>query len=111
MQKFRSRALSPSAEILMNGATALGLTKGVQTGFCTAPQRCIFAGVPVTDMIRHHAHFYRDMADPVALLRDQVDTELSHFWPYVLGPPIAPDAGHRKLFKSYGRTVLRPMIL
>ena len=43
-------------------------------------------GVPgLPDMIRHHAMFYRDLADPVALLRGRTEPELSRFWPYVLG--------------------------
>lgn len=38
------------------------------------------AGLP--DMIEHHALFYRDLADPVALLRGETDTELGRFWAY-----------------------------
>ncbi len=37
----------------------------------------------VTAMIRHHRLLYRDLADPVALLRDpHRSTELSRFWTY-----------------------------
>lgn len=43
-------------------------------------------GVPgLEDMIRHHAVFYRDLSDPVALLRGETDPELSRFWAYVRG--------------------------
>ena len=43
-------------------------------------------GVPgLAELILHHRHFYKDMQDPVSLLRDEVDTKLSKFWPYVLG--------------------------
>ena len=43
-------------------------------------------GVPgLIGMIRHHAVFYRDLADPVALLRGGTETELARFWPYVFG--------------------------
>ena len=35
-------------------------------------------------MIRHHALFYRDLCDPVGLLRGEVeDTELKRYWAYV----------------------------
>jgi len=35
-------------------------------------------------MIRHHAAVYRDLTDPVALLRrDRTDTETAQFWSYV----------------------------
>jgi demethylspheroidene O-methyltransferase len=33
-------------------------------------------------MIAHHRLFYRDLADPVALLRGQTAPELAAFWPY-----------------------------
>ena len=36
-------------------------------------------------MIRHHRMFYRDLTDPVGLLRGETETELARFWPYVLG--------------------------
>lgn len=49
-------------------------------------------GVPgLEDMIRHHKVFYRDLSDPVALLKGEVQTELSRFWPYVLGDAEAQD--------------------
>ena len=75
------------AEILMKSATALGLTKRRADGvYVLSRKGASLLGVPgLMDMIRHHAHFYRDISDPIALLRDEVDTELSHFWPYVLG--------------------------
>jgi demethylspheroidene O-methyltransferase len=38
------------------------------------------------DIVRHHEIFYRDLADPVALLRGEAPpTELSRFWPYASG--------------------------
>lgn len=50
-------------------------------------------GVPgLEDMIRHHSAFYRDLNDPVALLRGDVETELAQFWPYVFGADNATDA-------------------
>jgi demethylspheroidene O-methyltransferase len=33
-------------------------------------------------MIRHHAMLYRDLRDPVALLRGEVQSELSRYWAY-----------------------------
>ncbi len=88
------------AEILMNSATALGLTKRRADGvYVLGRKGASLLGVPgLTDMIRHHAHFYRDISDPVALLRDEVDTELSHFWPYVFG---ASDSAPRDVTENY----------
>ena len=54
-------ALSPErAEILMNGATALGLTKRRANGvYALRRKGASLLGVPgLADMIRHHAHFY-----------------------------------------------------
>jgi demethylspheroidene O-methyltransferase len=40
----------------------------------------------VKAMIEHHAMFYADMADPVALLRGEVpETRLARYWPYAEG--------------------------
>ena len=36
----------------------------------------------IAAMIRHHAMLYRDLRDPVSLLRGEVQTELSHYWAY-----------------------------
>lgn len=36
----------------------------------------------VTAMVTHHRLFYADLADPVGLLRGEVCTGLSRFWPY-----------------------------
>ena len=42
-----------------------------------------FNGNPaIAAMIRHHAILYRDLRDPVALLRGEVRTELSRYWAY-----------------------------
>ncbi|MEO1679041.1 MAG: methyltransferase [Pseudomonadota bacterium] len=71
---------------LLRAGAALGLLHESPQGYQTARLGAAATGVPgLADMIRHHAVFYRDLADPLALLRGEVDTELSHFWPYVFG--------------------------
>ncbi|MEL6478230.1 MAG: methyltransferase [Pseudomonadota bacterium] len=47
-------------------------------------------GTPgLAEMIRHHALFYRDMADPVALLRAEGQgAELNRYWTYARGGPV-----------------------
>lgn len=50
------------------------------------------AGAPgLVDLIRHHSVLYRDMADPAAFFRGEVETELADFWPYVFGAAAADD--------------------
>lgn len=81
-------------DILLQGGAALGLLKRRRDGrFALSRPGAVLLGVPgLTGMIRHHAVFYRDLADPVALLRGGTETELARFWPYVFGAdgPIGP---------------------
>lgn len=74
-------------EILLQAAAALGLIRRQRDGrFVLARKGAALLGVPGLEaMILHHRAFYRDMEDPVALLRGEVDTELADFWPYVFG--------------------------
>lgn len=39
-----------------------------------------YPGIPA--MVHHHALLYRDLSDPIALLRHQQPSELSRYWPY-----------------------------
>lgn len=80
-------------ERLMMAATAMKLTRRDRSGrYGLARLGAAMVGVPgLEDMIRHHAAFYRDLNDPVALLRGEVDTELAAFWPYVFGAANATD--------------------
>lgn len=84
---------------LLQAGAALGLLKRRRDGrFTLARRGAALLGVPGLEMmIRHNRAFYRDMADPVALLRGAGETELARFWPYVLGEPgdMSTDAAER----------------
>lgn len=42
----------------------------------------------IRNMVRHHALFYRDMADPIGVLKQRGhDTALSGYWPYAVSRP------------------------
>ncbi len=85
-------------EALLRAATALGLLEQSAEGYQTGRLGAAATGVPgLADMIRHHAVFYRDMADPLALLRGEAETELANFWPYVFGAqgPVNADVAAR----------------
>lgn len=74
------------AEQLCQAAAALGLLERRRDQYELGELGAATLGVPgLADMIRHHRVFYRDLDDPVALLRGETDPELSRFWPYVLG--------------------------
>ncbi|WP_050929656.1 methyltransferase [Aestuariivita boseongensis] len=74
-------------QVLLQAGAALGLLKRKRGArFGLARQGAALMGVPGLEaMIRHHRAFYRDLEDPVALLRGPDRTELSEFWPYVFG--------------------------
>lgn len=74
-------------ELLCHAAAALDLLEARANGdYRLARLGAATLGVPgLTEMIAHHAVFYRDLADPVALLRDETTPELAEFWPYVRG--------------------------
>jgi demethylspheroidene O-methyltransferase len=73
--------------ILLQAGAGLGLLKRRRDGrFALTRKGAAMAGVPgLRQMILHHGAFYRDMGDPVALLKGEAETELAGFWPYVFG--------------------------
>ena len=74
-------------DILMQAGAAMGLLARRRDGrFRVSRKGAALLGVPGLEaMIRHHHVFYRDMADPVGLLRGEGDPGLARVWPYVLG--------------------------
>ncbi|MBD3665057.1 methyltransferase domain-containing protein [Sulfitobacter sp. TSTF-M16] len=79
--------------ILLRAGVSLGLLKIRRGGaFALTTRGAALVGVPgLAQMIRHHDVFYRDLADPVAFFRGDVETELAGFWPYVFGGDMAPE--------------------
>ncbi|MBI1400622.1 methyltransferase [Hyphomonas sp.] len=70
---------------LLRAAAALDLVREQSDGlFALGEAGAALLGNPsVFAMVRHHKAFYRDIADPLALLRTRrTDTELSRFWDY-----------------------------
>lgn len=72
-------------ERLLRGARAIRLVEDRSGGRYGLGERgaALLGNPSVLDMIRHHRHFYQDLADPVELLRNRpVDSALSRFWGY-----------------------------
>jgi demethylspheroidene O-methyltransferase len=69
----------------MKAAAALGIMERCDDGrWGLGGDGAALAGNPgALAMIAHHHHLYRDLSDPVALLRDEVpETALANFWRY-----------------------------
>lgn len=82
----------PRMEILLRAGAALGLLRERRGLWRLTRRGAALAGVPgLQGMIRHHAVLYRDLADPAAFFRGEVETELARFWPYVFGAGAAQD--------------------
>lgn len=76
---------------LLDAAVALQLAERHGEGYGLGVHGAAFLGNPaVGAMIAHHAMLYRDLADPVALLKGgKPDTELAKFWPYAVAEDAA----------------------
>jgi demethylspheroidene O-methyltransferase len=81
----RAMDLEPAAaERLLAGAASLGLLARCGDGAYALDMRgaVVRADPGIRAMIEHHALVYRDLADPVALLRGQGGTQLAAYWSY-----------------------------
>ncbi len=76
---------------LLRAGAALGLLERQGTLWRTSLRGAALTGVPgLRGLIAHHGALYRDMGDPVAVLRGG-ETELAGVWPYVFGAGAATD--------------------
>lgn len=84
---------SERIQVLLAAASSLHLIKRRKSGrYALTTRGAALAGVPgLAGMIDHHDVLYRDLADPVAFFRGEVETELAAFWPYVFGAGGATD--------------------
>ncbi|MEM6680464.1 MAG: methyltransferase [Pseudomonadota bacterium] len=78
---------------LLEGAGALGLVEpaaaaadGTARWRLALDGAALLANPGAVAMIRHHDMLYRDLADPVALLRGETDPEIGRFWAYARDP-------------------------
>jgi demethylspheroidene O-methyltransferase len=74
---------APAMRMLLDAAISLRLLAAAGGRYRLGPLGAALRGNPgIAAMVAHHRLFYADVADPVALLRGQVDTRLAKFWPY-----------------------------
>lgn len=73
-----------STVLLLNAATSLKLIqKRSGNRYGLGPLGAALLGNPgVAAMVDHHAMFYEDLSDPVAMLRGKSGALLANYWPY-----------------------------
>jgi demethylspheroidene O-methyltransferase len=88
---------SAAAQTLLTAAAALKLTEEVSRGFWMVGElgASVLGNPAVADMVKHHSVLYRDLADPLGVLRHRSKTGLRDYWSYVPGSG-SPDEGHRE---------------
>ena len=76
-----------AAETLIKASMALDLLQHVTEKQWTLGElgASIHGNPGIQSMLEHHDLLYRDMQDPVQLLRDRESAELRGYWPYVDG--------------------------
>ena len=86
-----------AAFTLLTAARALKLTDEVSAGHWMVGElgASVLGNPAVADMVRHHAVLYRDLADPLAVLRHREKTGLRNYWSYVPGGT-HPEESHRE---------------
>jgi demethylspheroidene O-methyltransferase len=86
-----------AAFTLLTAARALKLTDEVSPGHWMVGElgASVLGNPAVADMVRHHAVLYRDLADPLAVLRHREKTGLRNYWSYVPGGA-HPEESHRE---------------
>lgn len=100
----------PRMEALLRAAAALGLVARRGAGWQATARGAAVAGVPgLAGMIRHHAAFYRDLADPLRLLRGAGNTELACLWPYVGGGAGGVGSGAAERYSQLMAASLAPL--
>ncbi len=84
-------------ERLLGAAASLRLVTRRRGVYALGPLGAATVGNPaVTEMVRHHALLYADLADPVALLRAPPgQTRLAAYWPYGSASDPASLAGEK----------------
>jgi demethylspheroidene O-methyltransferase len=80
---LRCQVPEPAMRMLLDAAVSLRLLARSKKSYRLGALGAALRGNPgIAAMVAHHRMFYRDIADPVALLRGETAPELAKFWPY-----------------------------
>lgn len=97
-----------AAERLVRAATSLRLVRMLPDGSVALDDlgAALVGNPAIAAFIEHHDLLYADLRDPVALLRGEVSTHLSRFWPYAAAH--APDtAAAPRAFDTYSELMAK----
>lgn len=100
------------ARRLLDAAVSLRLlSRRAGGGYGLGPLGAVTAGEPgIAAMVRHHDALYRDLADPVGLLRAGRGDALSAYWPYASAAAPARLGGEAVAAYSALMTASQPMV-
>jgi demethylspheroidene O-methyltransferase len=89
------RLTVPAAQRLLAGAASLRLLRALPGDrFALDDLGAAMNGNPaIAALVAHHDLLYADLKDPVALLRGEIETNLSRFWPYAGNGPAPRSKG------------------
>lgn len=103
-----------SADVLLRSAVSLKLLekRGEDTYGLGIHGAALRANPGVTSMVQHHAFFYRDLKDPVSLLRnEQQETMLSAFWDYSREEAASASQAHYSELMHASQTMVAEQII
>jgi demethylspheroidene O-methyltransferase len=112
----RASGVAPDAlGRLLAAAASLGLVEARGAGrWGLGPLGAPMVAHPaIAAMVEHHATLYRDLADPVGLLRGERAAALSGYWPYAdTAPEAAPEALEAARVAEYSAlmTATQPLV-
>ncbi len=102
----------PAMERLLAAAAALDLvSRRTNQRWGLGTTGAGIAGTPgLSSMIKHHALFYADLRDPVALLRGRTrETHLAGYWPYAVSAD--PTELQAESVKNYSRLMAQSQVM
>ncbi|MEM1365356.1 MAG: methyltransferase [Pseudomonadota bacterium] len=98
LQRLTGLDLDPLTTLLKAAENLELITREDGADWCLSDLGAVLAHEPgIQAMIRHHAMLYRDLADPIALLKNRgPDAEIAKFWayPHARHNDIADDHAH-----------------
>ena len=80
----RKQLSEPATETLLKAGQSLKLVEHYEQGLWGLGElgAAMLANPGIAEMVRHHKHLYRDLTDPISLLRDRGGSALSKYWHY-----------------------------